>query len=280
MAYLITGATGSVGRQIVNRLVGLQAEVRALSRRPSQANLPAGVQVFAGDLAAQPVPPEALAGVRRVFLFPVFGDLRPFLAAARAAGVEHVVVLSSLAAAAEHPRDLNSPSYRHHRAVEQAVEASGLAWTFLRPSTFANNLLFWAYAIKTSRMVFGPYPQSSQALIHEADVADAAVAVLTSDGHADASYPLTGPQSLTQLEQLNTIGTALGQALTYQTISPRQFAQSMSQFMAADIIQMMLDYWSDTVAQPEPVRPTVTKLTGRPGRTLADWAAEHAAEFR
>jgi len=279
MAYLITGATGAVGRQVVDQLVVAGAQVHALTRNPDRANLPAGVKVFEGDLTADRLQPGAFDDVKRIFLFPAEGDIGPFLASAKAAGVEHVVVLSSLAAAAELPRDLNSPSYRHHRAIEQAVEASGLAYTFLRSGSFANNLRFWSYSIKTQRMVYGPYPQSAQALVHEADVAAVAVAALTTAGHQGATYALTGPQSLTQVEQLQTIGDAIGQKLTYQVITPDQFKQSMSQFMPADVIQMMLDYWSDTVDQPDVVRPTVEQVTGRPARTQAQWAADHVADF-
>jgi uncharacterized protein YbjT (DUF2867 family) len=279
MSHLITGATGAIGRHIVSQLVATGAEVRAISRKPDQANLPAGVKVFGGDLTRSRLQDGAFDDVRSVFLFPADGDIKPFLGKAKAAGVEHIVALSSLAAAAEFPRDLNSASYRHHLAIEKAVEASGIAYTFLRPGSFANNLRFWAHTIKTSKMVFGPYPQSSQALIHEADVAAVATAILTTDGHKGAKYALTGPESLTQVEQLKTIGAAIGQELTYQAITPEQFMQSMSQFMPTDIIQTMLDYWSDTVEQPDVVRPTVEQITGRPARTLAQWANDHASDF-
>lgn len=280
MTHLITGATGAIGRIIVDQLVAAGADVAALTRKPDEANLPAAVKVFQGDLTQSEFPEGLLAGVKRIFLFPVYGNIHPFLSQGKAAGVEHIVVLSSLAAAAEFPRDLDSPSYRHHRGIEQAVDASGMQYTFLRPGSFANNLRFWAHTIKTMRTVFGPYAQSAQALIHEADVADVAVAVLkAADQHRGAMYRLTGPESLTQVEQLMTIGAAIGQELRFQEISPEQFTQSMSQYMPADIIQMMLDYWCDTVDQPDIVRPDVEQITGRPTRTLAQWAADHAADF-
>lgn len=279
MSYLITGATGAVGKHIVNQLIASGAQVHALSRKPNQTDLPAKVKVFEGDLTASGLQEGIFDGVKSMFLFPAYGDLRPFLARAKAAGVEHVVLLSSLATAAEFPRDLNSPSYRHHRAIEQNVEASGIAYTFLRPGSFANNLRFWSHTIKASKAVYGPYPQSAQALIHEADVADVAVASLTTNAHKGATYALTGPESLTQADQLKTIGAAIGQKLTYCTITPEQFIQSMSQFMPADVIKMMLDYWSDTVEQPDVVRPTVEQITGRPARTLTQWAADHASDF-
>lgn len=279
MSYLITGATGTIGRHIVNQLLAMGAAVHALSRKPDQANLPAAVKTFKGDLAGSDLQEGAFKDVKSMFLFPAYGDIKPFLGKAKAAGVEHIVVLSSLAAAAEFPRDLNSPSYLHHRAIEQAVESSGIAYTFLRPGSFANNLRFWSHTIKTAKAVYGPYPQSAQALIHEADVAAVAVAALTTAGHNGATYALSGPESLTQADQLKTIGAALGQELTYCTITPKQFTQSMSQFMPAGVIKMMLDYWSDTVEQPDVVRPAVEQIMGRPGRTLAQWATDHISDF-
>jgi uncharacterized protein YbjT (DUF2867 family) len=279
MTYLISGATGSIGRQIVNQLVANGADVHALSRKPEQAKLPAGVKLFQGDLTTGALQTEAFADVKRAFLFPAEGDIRPFLRQAKAAGVEHIVALSSLAVAAEYPRDLNSASYIHHLAVEQAVKESGLAYTFLRPGSFANNLRFWSHAIKTMRMVFGPYPQSAQVLIHEADVAAVAVAALTQPGHRGATYALTGPECLTQLEQLKTIEDAIGQELTYQVITPEQYQESVSAYMPADIIKMLLQYWCETVDQPEVVRPTVEQITGRPAYSLARWAKEHVSDF-
>jgi uncharacterized protein YbjT (DUF2867 family) len=280
MSYLITGATGSIGRQIIQQLQAMGEEVSALSRRPDHANLPTEVKIFGGDLTKGQIQAGAFEGVKSVFLFPADGDVGAFLDKAKAANIEHIVVLSSLAVAAEHRRDLDSASYRHHKAIEQAVEASGLAYTFLRPGSFANNLRFWSYSIKTSGTVYGPYPQSAQSLIHEADIAAVAVTILTmAGGHIGAKYALTGPQSLTQTEQLRTIGGVIGRELTYQVITPEQFKQSMSAFMPEDIIKQLLDYWSDTVDQPDIVRPTFEQLTGRAGRTLAEWATDHRAEF-
>lgn len=279
MSHLITGATGSIGRHIVDQLLAMGEDVHAISRRPSEAKLPNEVKVFGGDLTSGDIQDGVFDGVKSVFLFPADGDIRPFLDKAKVAGVEHIVVLSSLAAAAEHARDLDSASYRHHKAIEQAVEASGIPYTFLRPGSFANNLRFWSHSIKTSGTVYGPYPQSAQSLIHEADVAAVAVAALTTDGHKGATYALTGPQSLTQAEQLRTIGVSIGRELTYQVITPEQFKQSMSAFMPEDIIKQLLNYWSDTVEQPDLVRPTVEQVIGRPARTLAEWVADHKADF-
>lgn len=280
MSFLITGATGVIGGEIARQLIERGMQVRTISRNPEKAKLHPGIKVFAGDLTAPEFHSDVFEGVKSVFLFPAEGNINNFLSAAKMHGVEHIVLLSSLAAAAEFPRDLNSTSYRHHLAIENAVRESGIDFTFLRPGTFANNLRGWSYSIKTQKMVFGPYPESAQALIHEADVADVAVTALTTAGHKGAIYPLTGPDALTQFQQLEIIGNAIGEKLTFQKISPEQFRQSMAQFMPDEVINMLLSYWSDTVTQPDVVRKTVEQVTGKPGRPFTQWATDHISDFR
>ena len=280
MSFLITGATGVIGGQVARQLVEHGMQVRTISRNPEKANLPREIEIFAGDLTAREFHPGVFEGVKSIFLFPAEGNINNFLSTAKRHGVEHIVALSSLAAAAEFPRDLNSTSYRHHIAIENAIRESGIDFTFLRPGTFANNLRGWSYSIKTRKMVFGPYPESAQALIHEADVVDVAVTALTSDGHKGAIYPLTGPEALTQFQQLEIIGDAIGEKLTFQKISPEQFRQSMAQFMPDEVINMLLNYWSDTVTQPDVVRKTAEQVTGKPGRTFAQWATDHMSDFQ
>ncbi len=277
MPYLITGATGSVGRSIVTQLRALGRDIRIVTRDRNKA--PDGVETVQGDLTQGELPTGAFEGVRRVFLFPALGGVEAFLRQAKAARVEQIVVLSSLAAAMEYERDQTSMSALHHLAIEQAVMASGIPSTFLRPGTFANNLLFWAHAIQTGDTVSGPYANSVQAPIHEADIAAVAVVALTQDGHQGKTYPLTGPQALTRIEQLNCIGTAIGKHLHFQEIPAGVFQVEMEKFMHPPVIKMLLDYWSDTVTVPDVVLPTVEQLTGHRARTLVQWAKDHASDF-
>ncbi len=277
MPYLITGATGPVGRAIVTQLRTIGQDVRIVTRDGDKA--PVGVEAVQGDFTKGDLPTRAFEGVNRVFLFPAQGGVDAFLKQAKTARVEQIVVLSSLAAALEYERDKTSMSALHHLAIEKAVIASGIPYTFLRPGTFANNLLFWAHSIQTGNTVYGPYANSVQAPIHEADIAAVAVVALTQNGHQGKTYPLTGPQALTRIEQLNCIGTAIGKELHFQEIPADAFQKEMEKYMPLPVIKMLLDYWSDTVTVPDVVLPTVEQLTSHKARTLAQWAQDHASDF-
>lgn len=278
MTILVTGATGAVGRHLVATLIARGASVRALTRKPDDANLPEGVEVVAGDLAdASTFGAHLFEGVDRVFVFPARG-VETFLDAAIAADIHRFTVLSSLAAAIEFPRDRGSASQVHHSAVEAAVTERTDAWTILRPGTFANNLLTWAWQIRSGAPIRAPYLASAQAPVHEYDIAEAAAQTLLTDDHIGATIPITGPQALTRAEQVAAIGAAIGREISLVEITPEQFRAETAQFIPEPIMKMLLDYWSDTLTVPDQVRP-VTSVTGRPGRTLTEWATDHRADF-
>lgn len=141
MTILVTGATGNVGRHVVDGLIRAGESVRAMTRAPETAGFPDGVEVVRGDLARRESLKAALEGVDRVHLFPVPDTAEAFVQLAGAAGVQRIVVMSSVSA--EYAEgDLSGD---HHRAVERVVEASGIAWTHVRPGEFMTNLLdMWA----------------------------------------------------------------------------------------------------------------------------------------
>lgn len=278
MTILVTGATGAVGRHLVATLAARGASVRALTRKPEDAGLPEGVEVVGGDLAdASTLGPQVFEGVDRAFVFPAQG-VEIFLDAAVAAGVRRFTVLSSLAAAMEFPRDRGSASQLHHSAVEAAVTDRTDAWTILRPGTFANNLLSWAWQIRSGAPIRAPYLASAQAPVHEYDVAEVAAETLLSDDFIGETIPITGPQALTRTEQVAAIGAAVGREIPLVEITPDEFRAETAQFIPQPIMKMLLDYWSDTLTVPDQARPA-TPVTGRPGRTLAEWAADHRADF-
>ncbi|HEU5471267.1 MAG TPA: NAD(P)H-binding protein [Actinophytocola sp.] len=273
MTILVTGATGLVGGHLVGHLVTSGADVRALTRRPESAGLPAAVQVVGGDLEE----PESLApvfdGVERMYLLAV-GNTRRVTELAGRAGVRRIVLLSSASAGFD-----QGMGGEFHRAAERAVADSGLEWTHLRPGMFAGNLLDWADAIRAEGVVKAPHGAARQSPVHELDIAAVAATALSSDGHGGI-HTLSGPESLTKQEQVAAIGTAIGRDVRFEELTPDEWRESVEDALPTYVIDWLLGLWAQAVDNPEPVLPTVPDILGRPARTVAEWAADHAEDFR
>lgn len=273
--FLVTGATGNVGGHVVRELAAAGQPVRALTRHPERAGFPGGVEAVRGDLTDPQSLDAALDGVRRVFLFPVADALDGVLDAARRHGVRRIVVLSSSAAG------MDNRIGRGHLVVERAVEAAGVEWTHLRPGAFAGNAIWqWGRAIRAGGVVRAAYGDAALAPVHEADIAAVATTALLHGGHAGQRYELTGPQSLTHREQVAVIGQAIGRDIPFVELDPQQAREQLVAVMPGEIADALLGLWAGAVGRPATVLPTVEQVTGRPGRTFAQWAAEHAGAFR
>ncbi|TDC72801.1 NAD-dependent epimerase/dehydratase family protein [Micromonospora sp. KC606] len=286
MKILVTGATGFVGRNVVDQLVRAGVSVRALTRNPAAAKLPPQVEVVEGDLTAPDSLAPALAGVEKMYLFPVEQAAREVVALAERAGIGRVVVLSG--AAVTVGLDTNP--------VEQAVEDSGLEWTHVRPCGFMTNMLqIWAPTIRAGRVVRYPFADEPMNLIHEADIAEVAVAALLEDDHHGKAYTLTGPALVTVREQVAAIAAALGEQVRYEEVSrerARELMKAQGGFAAesADLMLGFVEYSGDTpegggyAAQDWSalmrIWPDVEQVTGHPPRTYAQWARDHVADFR
>ena len=145
----------------------------------------------------------------------------------------------------------------------------------------ANALSWWAPQIRAGGdVVRWPYVAAPTAPIDERDIAAVAVRALCEDGHAGAEYVLTGPQSLSQFEQISTIGGVIGRSLRIEEISPEEARRELLTVMPAFVVNMLLDAWAAAIGQPAFVTSTVAEITGAPARTFRDWATDHAAEFR
>ncbi|MEK2488159.1 NmrA family NAD(P)-binding protein [Kitasatospora purpeofusca] len=278
---LVIGATAHFGRQTVEALAGAGRKVRALSRTPEKAGLPEGVEVVRGDLARPETLGPALDGVTELFLVLPYGmDVQPLLDRVRQAGVRQIVFLSSGAVVdgADPQPDVIGA---YHARVEEEIAAMGIDRTFLRLFFPAINSLAWAVQLQGGGDVLrGPHAAAAASVVHERDVADAAAAVLGSPDHFGRVYELTGPQSLTQTEQVETLGRALGRELRFEEVPAPAVRQQLSQFMDADFVAALLDLMADTVGKPAPVNDTVEHLTGRPPRPYTQWAADNLAAFR
>ncbi|MCF1512446.1 NAD(P)H-binding protein [Streptomyces glomeratus] len=289
VTILVTGATGNVGRLVVDQLVKAGASVRALTRDPGAAALPKGVEVAAGDLTRPSSLTEALDGVDRMYLFPVAETAREVVDLAKRAGVRRIVVLSSGAVTTGYDTDFHLP-------VEQAVEASGLEWTHVRPGEFAlNKLWLWGPSIRAERVVRDPYPNAAGYLTHERDIADVATIALLEDGHVGRAYTLCGPALIDTREQVRIIAEAVGEEIRFEQVTAdraRDIYRKQGGFAAAnaDFLLGFEDYSgvetdpSDAHEKWEPEAPvempTAEPVTGRPARTFAQWARDHASDFR
>ncbi|TMR90300.1 NmrA family protein [Nonomuraea basaltis] len=289
----MTGATGNIGRRVVDGLVGTGQRVRAMVRDPRTARLPDGVQLVHGDFEQPDTWPDALDGVERVYLFP-FAYYVPgsadlgFVERAAAAGVRRFVVHSA-AAAGFAPSDDRSALGRHleeereaHRGLELMVEATGKEWTHVRPGLLAANALGWADRIRAERTVREPYGSSGYPLVHEADVAEVAVAALVTDDHLGAAYTITGPARVTQVEQAAAIGAAIGAEVRFEELTPsRARAQWLADGYPPDVADWLIELLAAAVDGPGSLPPTSTyeEITGRPPRTFAQWARDRAADF-
>jgi uncharacterized protein YbjT (DUF2867 family) len=276
---LVTGATGTVGRQVVTQLSERGLPVRAVTRDPASAGQPAGVEVVRGDLADPASLEPHLAGADSVFL--VWPFTSPELAAGPGAQVIELlarhtarVVYLSAQAAAGRPDSFWA-------VMERLIEDSGVAWTFLRPTGFAANTLMWADQIRGQGAVRWPYGAATRSLVHESDLAAVAVRALAEDRHAGCRYLLTGPEAITQADQARIIGEVTGRAVRWEELSPEE---ARRQLLAAwgdpGFVDSALATWAGLVTQPEPVTRTVEEITGTPARTFRQWAADHASDFR
>lgn len=276
MTVLVTGATGHVGRHVVDGLVAAGERVRAMSREPDSVPPRRGVEVVRGDLTDPAGLSTVLAGVDSLCLFPVPQTASAVLDRVRRAGVRRVVVLSS--ASVSHP---DSHSGGYHRAVEQAVLDSGVDWTFVRPGEFATNLLWkWGRSIREEGVVRAPYASARQMLLHEADVAAVITAALLQEGHTEQVHELTGPELLTQADQVRLLSVAVGRELRFDEVGPERARAELLRETVAPVVDMVLAYLADARDDPPRPLPTVARLTGRPGLTFARWAADHADAFR
>ncbi len=279
---LVIGATGNVGQQVVSQLVGSGQQVRALTRRLGGLGFPPLVEVVQGDLTLPETLERCLDGIDAVFLVWTAPPAAAGPALERIAKHARRIVFVSAPLKTPHPFfQQPNPSRTPAEHIERLIESSGLQWTILRPGMLAvNSKRWWASQIRNGNVVRWPYLTVPTAPIDERDVAAVAVHALCEERHAGAEYVLTGPQSLSQFEQVSTIGRAIGRSLRIEEISPDEARRELLTIMPASVVKMLLDAWSAGIGQPAFVTSTVAEITGTPARTFLDWATDHAADFR
>ncbi|WP_030021028.1 SDR family oxidoreductase [Streptomyces monomycini] len=282
---VVTGATGNIGRSLVGRLLAEGASVRALTRDPERAGLPAGAETVRADLTDPAALEPALRGADALFLNLAAGggDAGPaIVAAAVRAGVRRIVLNSSIAVT-DGPEDDDNFVSRMHSVAERAVRASGLEWTFVRGGAYAANALLWAEEIRESGVVRDPLPDAVTSPVHEDDLAAvAAVALLDRTGaHTGQAYVVTGPEARTRAEQVADIGRVLGRPTRLEVAPAEQVAEERATpVLPKEALLELFGLFATTVGTTPPITDTVQKVTGHPARTFEQWARDHAADFR
>ena len=280
---LLIGGTGNVGRHVISQLTGAEGvQIRALVRKPDAGRLPPEVELVQGDLTAPETLDRCLEGIDSVFLVwtPPPATVVPVLE--RIAAQARRMVYLSAPFKTQHPFfQQPNPGRDFGERVEAMIEASGMEWTFVRPGMFAGNARhFWGPQIRAGNVVRWPYLSAPTAPIDERDIAAIAVRALIEDGYAGKDYVLTGPQSLTQREQIAIIGIAAGRSLVIEEISPDEARREWASAMPAAVANMLLNAWAAAIGQPAFVSPAYQELTGSPPRTFVEWATDHITEFQ
>jgi (4-alkanoyl-5-oxo-2,5-dihydrofuran-3-yl)methyl phosphate reductase len=280
---LVTGATGTIGSEVVEQLLTAGERVRVLARDPAKATkLGAGVEIAQGDLSKPETLTAAFEGIDKVFLLAAGPDLANLeahaITAAKRSSVKHIVKLSAMGADIEPGIKLGS----WHRESEKNLIESGLTWTILRPGNFASNALSWAPSIKSQGLVYHLTGAGKTTPIDPRDIAAVAVTALTKPGHEGQIYTLTGPEALSAPEQVEKIGIALGKPL--QAIdAPEAAARSgmLAEGMPRELVEALLELMALTRAgHGEKTTNTVAEVLGREARTFDVWVKDNIAAFR
>jgi uncharacterized protein YbjT (DUF2867 family) len=279
---VVTGATGNVGRPLVQALTAAGEQVTAVSRRLSAADVPAGVRVWPADLAAAESLRPAIDGARALFLL-LAGQLlvagedpRAVLDVITGSGVRRVVLLSSQGARTRPA----ATSHSRLRAFEEAVQQAGLEWTILRPGGFYSNAFAWAGPVRSQRAVAAPFADVALPWVDPADVAEVAAAALRDGSHASRTYELTGPALISPRERARAIGDALGTPVSFAEQSREQARAQLLQFMPEPVVDGTLDILGEPTPAELRVSQDAGQVLGRPPRTFAEWARRNVAAFR
>ncbi|WP_239580458.1 SDR family oxidoreductase [Streptomyces sp. HB132] len=282
LPVLVTGATGRVGRVVIDQLLDAGVPVRALTRRSeAAATLPAKAEVFTGDLTVPESLDPALNGAGAVFLVWTAPPRTAEAVVERlAAHVRRVVFLSS-------PHQTPHPFFQQpnpmavlHADIERLIAATGIESTIIRPGMFASNsLAWWAPAIRAGDVVRWPYSAAESAPVDDRDIAAVAARTLHQGGYVGGDYVLTGPESLTLAAQVDVIAAALGRRIAFEEMSPDEFRGLWEGTVPRPAIDMLLAAWSAAVGQPAYVTTAVADVLGTAPRAFRQWAVDHAIAF-
>ncbi|MEU1446186.1 MULTISPECIES: NAD(P)H-binding protein [Streptomyces] len=278
---VVTGATGNVGRPLIEALAEAGEQIVAVSRRPLPSPTD-GVRHAQADLGSAESMRPVLEGADAFFIL-LAGELLGYgeaatdlLAAARDAGVKRVVLLSSQINATRP----DSASHGRLREFEEAVRGSGLDFTILRAGGFASNAFAWAESVRADRTVFAPFGDVTLPVVDPADIAAVAAVVLREDGHAGRTYEVTGPEAVSPRAQAGVIAEAIGEEVTFVELTREAAHTHMAQFMPEDVIPGTLDILGAPLPAEQRVSPDVEKVLGRPATPFSGWVSRSLPAFK
>ena len=274
--YLVTGASGIVGRAVVEALAAEGHGVRALTRSGVPAGFPDGVVSVAGNLDEPSSLTSALEGVRGVFLLPGYADMPGVLAEAAKAGVGRAVQLSGMSAGSG---DLSNAVTAYMAASEDAVRASGIEWTIVRPAAFMANTLRWLPQLSAGDVIREPFASVPAAMIDPYDIGRVAAVALTSDGHAGKVYEVSGPEAILPADRVRILAEELGRDLRLEAIPDDVARVELEAAMPKHYVDAFFDFYVDGNLDESRVLPTVEAVTGTRPRAFREWVRAHLAEL-
>ncbi|MCF2492909.1 SDR family oxidoreductase [Dyadobacter chenhuakuii] len=283
---LVTGATGTIGKELCKILsakgVPYKAMVRSVARAQNMDDL-AGAELVTGDFNDSESLKSALTGVERAFLLTNSSEQAEqqqirFVDIAQEAGVKHIVKLSQWAADAESPVRF----LRYHAAVEAHIHKSGMLYTFLRPNLFMQGLLGFRDSIRFQGQFYGAIGDAKISIVDVRDIAAAAAAALTDPRHENQVYALTGPEALSHHELADTLSAVLGYSVTFIDLTSEMLEEMLLKvgFPTWQAEGLVEDYAHYKKGEASEVAPGIMDATGTAPRTFSDFAKDHAALFR
>jgi uncharacterized protein YbjT (DUF2867 family) len=279
---LLIGGTGRIGRIVVDELLAEDVPVRVMTRRPTATGLPPSVEVVAGDLSVPESLDDAFRDVSRVFLLWTAPPSTLHEVVERLASRRRRVVFLSSPHQTPHPFfQQRNPMAAFHAEVERSIASAGIESTIIRPGIFAANALaWWGPMIRAGDIVRWPYGSVETAPVDERDIAAVAALALRDERLAGGDYVVTGPDSVSQAEQVRIIGATLGRSIRFEELSPQEFRRDTMARAPGPWVDMLLNAWAAATGQPAYVSSTFRDLMGSPPRSFGRWAADHAAAFQ
>lgn len=283
---LITGATGSVGTQLVNTLVNMNVSFRALVRNNDQGDLMAHLpqtEIAVGDLSDSDSLVQALKGIEKAFLLTNSSEQAEelqlnFVNAAYKAGVKHIVKLSQLAA------NENSPVrfLRYHAVVENRIKELGMNYTFLRPNLFMQGLIAFGHSIKYEGKFYGSLGNAAVSAVDIRDIAEVAAKVLTENGHENKIYNITGEESLTHFQMAEILSRILKTEISYVDLNSEQMhgVLTVAGFPKWQIGGLIEDYAHYARGEASEISNTVHHITGKPAIGFEQFVHDHLKFFK